>query len=151
MRLAAVDACGWCNCTKHLQMRPLRTAFKEGDVGIHLHVQYDPVKEMVMDAKTYTVPNEDDEPPPPSPDVLQKIEEKAMVENGACRQKMSQVNKALRDAPKLPQDLFGPVESGIPQDMLAILQVNKMLPSVPRSSTAKAVKAKIPSQLSHFL
>ncbi len=27
--LFEVDACGWCNCTKHLQMRPLRTAFKE--------------------------------------------------------------------------------------------------------------------------
>ena len=99
-----VDACGWCNCTKHLQMRPLRTAFKEERNGADVlqssslfartifhplasqrvmleftymrslrvwwrtlaatmvpfvndswcpcQVQYDPVKEMVMDAKT---------------------------------------------------------------------------------------------------
>ncbi|CAK9040635.1 unnamed protein product [Durusdinium trenchii] len=104
MRLSVEAAYGW-PCTK--LRHPLHpTVFKQGDVGIHLHVQYDPVKEMVLEAKTYTVPNLDDEPPPPSGEVLQKIEamaSEAMSENGACRQKMSQVNLALRDAPKLPQ------------------------------------------------
>eukprot|EP00913_Durusdinium_trenchii_P018736 g17606.t1 len=124
-----------CNCTKNLQVYP--TAFKQGDVGIHLHVKYDPKKESVLDAKTYAVPNLDDAPKPPSADVLEKIEERAievMVENAECRQKMSQVSKALRDAPKLPQemslmsfDLFGPLQSGLPWQLAWIHQLS--LPS----------------------
>ncbi|CAK9040634.1 unnamed protein product [Durusdinium trenchii] len=147
MRLSVEAAYGW-PCTK--LRHPLHpTVFKQGDVGIHLHVQYDPVKEMVLEAKTYTVPNLDDEPPPPSGEVLQKIEamaSEAMSENGACRQKMSQVNLALRDAPKLPQDLFGPVESGFSQYVLAIFRFSE--PMVVRSIS---VQAKHPSRLSNFL
>ncbi|CAJ1379941.1 unnamed protein product [Effrenium voratum] len=122
----------------------LPTAFKKGDFGIHLHIEYDPVKESVLSAQTYQVPNLGDEPPPPSPEVLAKIEEKAsevMQENGLCRQKIAEINRALRDAPKLPQDLFGPAESGMPTELL-LLQ---------RDGSASRAEVRRPSRWSRFL
>mmetsp|Transcript_42314 Transcript_42314/g.78806 ORF Transcript_42314/g.78806 Transcript_42314/m.78806 type:complete len:143 (+) Transcript_42314:78-506(+) len=99
----------------HGDLALLPTAFKQGDVGIHLHIQYDPENERVIDAKTYEVPNVGDEKPPPGQEVLQQIDEKAaevMQENDICRQNIAQVLRALRSGPKLPKDLFGPQESG---------------------------------------
>ncbi|CAJ1379942.1 unnamed protein product [Effrenium voratum] len=109
----------------------LPTAFKKGDFGIHLHIEYDPVKESVLSAQTYQVPNLGDEPPPPSPEVLAKIEEKAsevMQENGLCRQKIA-------------EDLFGPAESGMPTELL-LLQ---------RDGSASRAEVRRPSRWSRFL